>query len=142
MVHIEVLKPIERQTHTWGGDFWVTRVSEVPHWIKMRRMSGKYNIIEHISIGFRPFGLKCVCICNINYSRKLSKVFFHPARHIWLRIIIPRVSLQPTCRTLKRPNSIKFGLLKQLLILSTWNKNFILIWLYTWSPAAASHVPL
>ena len=133
MVHIEVLKPIERQTHTWGGDFWVTRVSEVSHWIKMRRMSGKYNIIEHISIRFRPFGLKCVFICNINYSRKLSKVFL---------IIIPRVSLQPTCRTLKRPNSIKFGLLKQLLILSTWNKNFILIWLYTWSPAAASHVPL
>ena len=29
----------EAETHIWGGDCWVTRVSEVPHWIKMRRMS-------------------------------------------------------------------------------------------------------
>ena len=30
----------EAETHTWGGHCWVTRVSEVPRWIKMRRMSG------------------------------------------------------------------------------------------------------
>ena len=29
----------EIETHTWGEDCWVTHVSEVPHWIKMRRMS-------------------------------------------------------------------------------------------------------
>ena len=68
------------ETHTWGGDCWVTRVSEVPHWIKMRRMSSSYNIIEHIPIGLRPFGLKCVSICYINYSRKLPKVFISPTR--------------------------------------------------------------
>ena len=32
-------------------------------------------MIEHIRIGLRPFGLKCVSICYINYSRKLLKVF-------------------------------------------------------------------
>ena len=37
-------------------------------------MSGYYNIIKHISIGLRPFGLKFVFICYINYLRKLSKV--------------------------------------------------------------------
>ena len=41
----------------------------------MRRMSGLYNIIEHIFIGLRPFGLKCISICYINYSRKLPEVF-------------------------------------------------------------------
>ena len=30
----------EAETHTWEGDCWVTRVSKVPHWIKMRKMSG------------------------------------------------------------------------------------------------------
>ena len=31
--------------------------------------------IKHISIGLRPFGLKCVSICYINNSMKLPKVF-------------------------------------------------------------------
>ena len=38
----------------------------------MREMSNYYNIIEHVSIKFRPFGLECVFICYINYSRKLK----------------------------------------------------------------------
>ena len=50
----------EVETHTWEGNCWVTRVSEVPHWIKMRRMIDYYDIIEHILIGFRHFGLKCL----------------------------------------------------------------------------------
>ena len=41
-------------------------------------MSNKYNIIEYIPIEFRPFGLKYVFICYINYSRKLLKVFISP----------------------------------------------------------------
>ena len=32
-------------------------------------------MIEHIRIGLRSFGLMCVSICYINYSRKLLKVF-------------------------------------------------------------------
>ena len=41
----------------------------------MREMSNYYNIINHVSIKFRPFGLECVFIYYINYSRKLLKVF-------------------------------------------------------------------
>ena len=29
-------------------------------------------------LGLRPFGLKCVSICYINYSRKLPKIFISP----------------------------------------------------------------
>ena len=54
------------------------RVSEVPHWIKIKRMSNKYNIIEHIPIGFKPFRLKCISICYINYSKKPPKMFISP----------------------------------------------------------------
>lgn len=37
-------------------------------------MNGYYNITEHISIGIRHFGLKCVFMYCINHSRKLPKV--------------------------------------------------------------------
>ena len=39
-----------------------TCMSKVSHWIKIRRMSSYYNILEHIPIGYRPFGLKCLYI--------------------------------------------------------------------------------
>ena len=42
------------------------------HSMMMKRMS---SIIEYIFIGFKPFGLKYVFICYINYSRKFFKVF-------------------------------------------------------------------
>ena len=29
----------EAKTHMWGGDCWVTHVSEVSHWIKIGRIS-------------------------------------------------------------------------------------------------------
>ena len=41
-----------------------------------------YNMIEHIPIRLRPFGLKYVSICYINYSRKLPKVFISPTNGI------------------------------------------------------------
>ena len=41
-------------------------------------MSNKYNIIEHIPIGFKPFRLKCISICYINYSKKPPKMFISP----------------------------------------------------------------
>ena len=57
----------------------------------MRRMSDEYNIIEHIPIGLRPFGLKCVSICYINYSRKLPKVFIHPTSGIRAKLCAAKV---------------------------------------------------
>ena len=39
-----------------------TCMSKVSHWIKIRKMSSYYNILEHIPIGYRPFGLKCLYI--------------------------------------------------------------------------------
>ena len=78
MVHKEALKAHrEAETHMLEDDCWVAHVSEVPHWIIIlkRRMSIYYNIIDHIPIEFRPFKVKCVFICFINYSRKLTKVF-------------------------------------------------------------------
>ena len=45
----------------------------------MKRMSGYLKIIEHTSIRVRPFGLKCVSICYINYSRKFPNVFISPS---------------------------------------------------------------
>ena len=45
----------------------------------MRRMSGYLKIIKHTSIRVRPFGLKCVSICYINYSRKFPNVFISPS---------------------------------------------------------------
>ena len=38
-------------------------------------------------MGFRPFGLKCVSICYINYSRKLPKVFIYLTSGIRVRLV-------------------------------------------------------
>ena len=29
----------ESKTHTWRGDYWITHVNGVPHWIMIKRMS-------------------------------------------------------------------------------------------------------
>ena len=52
----------------------------------MRKMSSKYNLIEHINSGFRPFRLKCVFVCYINYSKKLSNVFIFPTNGIKAKV--------------------------------------------------------
>ena len=79
MAHKEVSKPTKRQRLTCEGEIvGCTCVSKVIHWIKIRRMSSSYNIIEYIPIGLRPFRLKYVSICYINYLRKLPKVFISP----------------------------------------------------------------
>ena len=60
-------------------------------------MSNKYNIIEYIPVGFRPFGLKYVFIYYLNYLRKFLKMFISPTSGI-------RAHKTHTDMILERPN--------------------------------------
>ena len=67
MTHKEILKLTERQKLIREREIiGYTLVNEISHW----KMSSKYNIIEHIPIEFKPFGLKYFSIYYINYLKK------------------------------------------------------------------------
>ena len=51
---------------------WVTCVSEVSHWIVIRRMNSSYNIIEYILIELKLFELKYIVIIQRSSQKSLS----------------------------------------------------------------------